>query len=342
MPIDKGDSVAPPAVPARPPGDPPIGLTPRLQVLAAAALFSTGGVAIKGVTLDAWQVASLRSGVAALALAVMLPAGWRALRRHRLTLGLVGVGLAYGATLLLFVLGNKLTTSANTIFLQSTAPLYVLLLAPWLLAEPVRRRDVAYMLALAVGLGLFFVGQRQPDALAPDPFTGNLLAVASGVTWALTLIGLRRVGRGGAASAGTPMADGAPAEPDAPPDLGAAAVLLGNAFAFAIALPFALADPAPLAAADAADWAVVAYLGAIQIGLAYVLLTRAFRRVGALEASLLLLVEPVLNPIWTWLALGEEPGRWALAGGAVILAATAAKAAFDARRATRCGGIIAP
>lgn len=331
MPIDKGDSTASPAGPARPPGDPPIGLAPRLQVLAAAALFSTGGVAIKGLPLDAWQVASLRSGVAALALAVMLPAGWRALRRHRLTLGLVGVGLAYGATLLLFVLGNKLTTSANTIFLQSTAPLYVLLLAPWLLAEPVRRRDVAYMLALAVGLGLFFVGQRQPDALAPDPFTGNLLAVASGVTWALTLIGLRHVGRGGAPSAPGAQADpGAPADADAP-DLGAAAVLLGNGFAFAIALPFALADPAPLAAAGAADWAVVAYLGAIQIGLAYVLLTRAFRRVGALEASLLLLVEPVLNPIWTWLALGEEPGRWALAGGAVILAATAAKAAVSSR-----------
>lgn len=330
MPIDKGESAAPPAPAPSPPAAAPAGLAPRLQVLAAAALFSTGGVAIKGLALDAWQVASLRSAVAALALAVMLPAGWRALRRHGLPLGLVGVGLAYGATLLLFVLGNKLTTAANTIFLQSTAPLYVLLLAPWLLGEPVRRRDVAYMLALAVGLGLFFVGQRQPDALAPDPFTGNLLAVASGVTWALTLIGLRRVGRGG----GAPVAaGGAP-----PPDLGAAAVLLGNAFAFTIALPFALADPAPLLAAGAADWAVVVYLGAIQIGLAYVLLTRAFRRVGALEASLLLLVEPVLNPIWTWLAHGEEPGRWALAGGAVIIAATAAKAAFDARRAA-AGGV---
>jgi drug/metabolite transporter (DMT)-like permease len=330
MPIDKGDFTAPPAAPPAP----PVGLAPRLQMLGAAALFSTGGVAIKGLELGAWQVASLRSGVAALALAFLLPAGWRALRRHGLPLGLIGVGLAYGATLLLFVLGNKLTTAANTIFLQSTAPLYVLLLAPWLLREPVRRRDLAYMLALAVGLGLFFVGGRQPDALAPDPFSGNLLAVASGVTWAATLLGLRRLGRTGGAA----------------PELGAAAVLLGNLFAFAIALPFALADPAPLARAGAADWAVVAYLGAIQIALAYVLLTRAIRRVEAIEASLLLLVEPVLNPLWTWLALGEEPGRWALAGGAVILAATAGKAAFDARRAkarrrlakARPGGIIAP
>jgi drug/metabolite transporter (DMT)-like permease len=311
-------------------------------VLAAAALFSTGGVAVKGLALDAWQVASLRSGVAALALAAMLPAGWRAMRRHGLPLGLVGVGLAYGATLLLFVLGNKLTTAANTIFLQSTAPLYVLLLAPWLLGEPVRRRDLAYMLTLAVGLGLFFVGQRQPDALAPDPFTGNLLAVGSGVTWALTLIGLRRLGRGSGADAGVgrgtarAVAGGEAGVPAPPaPDWSAAAVLLGNLFACAIGLPFALADTAGLARAGAADWAVIVYLGALQIGLAYVLLTRAFRRVEALEASLLLLIEPVLNPVWTWLVLGEEPGGWALAGGAVILAATAAKASFDARRARR-------
>lgn len=344
MPISRGTSTAGRSAPPAQ----PVGLAPRLQVLAAAALFSTGGVAIKGLELGAWHVAGLRSGVAALALAFMLPAGWRTLRRLGLPLGLVGVGLAYAGTLLLFVLCNKLTTAANTIFLQSTAPLYVLLLAPWLLGEPVRRRDIAYMLALALGLALFFVGQRQPDVLAPDPFAGNLLAVASGVTWALTLIGLRRLGRDGGAAAGAGRgtaravagrdagevpANAAPAAAaGAAPDLGAAAVLLGNVFAFAIALPFALADPAPLARASAADWAVIAYLGAIQIGLAYVLLTRAFRRVEALEASLLLLVEPVLNPIWTWLALGEEPGRWALAGGAVILAATAGKAFFDARR----------
>lgn len=328
MPTTSGTSAAPPR--GGSPSGPPVGLAPRLQVLAAAALFSTGGVAVKGLPLDGWQVASFRSGVAALALAAMLPAGWRALRRHGLPLGLAGVGLAYGATLVLFVLGNKLTTAANTIFLQSTAPLYVLLLAPWLLGEPVRRRDLLYMATLAVGLGLFFVGQRQPDALAPDPFAGNLLAVASGVTWALTLIGLRRLGRG----SGTAEVGGGTEPPGAPPpDGSAAAVLLGNLFAFAIGLPFALADPAPLARAGAGDWAVVVYLGAVQIGLAYVLLTRAFRRVEALEASLLLLIEPVLNPVWTWLVLGEEPGGWALAGGAVILAATAGKALFDARRA---------
>lgn len=289
---------------------------PRLEVLAAAVLFSTGGAAIKATALSSWQVASLRSGIAVLALLVLLPG---ARRPWRYGWGLLGVGAAYGATMVLFVLGNKLTTAANTIFLQSTAPLYVLALSPWLLAERAQRRDLAYMAALAGGLALFFIGHRQPDALAPDPVTGNLLAVASGVTWGLTLLGLRALGRrdGGA---------------------GAAAVLLGNLFAFAVCLPAALPLVIPgevsgaASAIGATDWAIVVYLGVFQIAVAYVFLTRAFRRVGALEASLLLLIEPVLNPLWAWLAHGEEPGRWALAGGAVILTATLVKSLFDARR----------
>ncbi len=290
-------------------------LAPRLEVLAAAVLFSTGGVAIKALTLTGWQVACLRSAIAAVALLVLLPGARRLL--HRLGWRMAGVGLAYGATLVLFVVGNKLTTAANTIFLQDTAPLYVLLLAPWLLGERTRRRDVLYMVALAGGLALFFVGRRVPDALAPDPFAGNLVAVAAGVTWGLTLLGLRALGRG---------ADG---------DTGAAAVLLGNLFACALALPAALAAPAGLAAARPLDVALLVFLGVFQVALAYVFLTRAFRRIGALEASLLLLVEPVLNPVWTWLVHGEEPGPWGLAGGAVILAATAGKTLYDVSVARR-------
>jgi len=233
---------------------------------------------------------------------------------------MLGVGAAYGATLVLFVLGNKLTTAANTIFLQSTAPLYVLALAPWWLGERARRRDLVYMVALALGLSLFFVGQRQPDVLAPDPLTGNLLAALSGVTWGLTLLGLRALGRRDDVDAG---------------GAGASAVVVGNLFAFAVCLPWAAPGVVSAGAISPRDWAIVAFLGIFQIGLAYVFLTRALRRVGALEASLLLLIEPVLNPVWAWLVHGEEPGRWALAGGAVILTATLAKSVIDARRAER-------
>jgi drug/metabolite transporter (DMT)-like permease len=218
------------------------------------------------------------------------------------------VGAAYAATLVLFVLANRLTTAANTIFLQSTAPLYLLLLGPWLLHEPVRRRDALTMAAVGTGLVLFFVGTEQPAATAPDPARGNILATLSGVCWALTLVGLRWMGRSAA-------------------DGGLNAVTIGNLIAFAACLPLAL----PLGPHAPADWGTIIYLGVVQIGLAYVLVTRALTALPVFEASLILLLEPALNPVITWLVHGETPGAWALAGGVIILTATTLKAWADTR-----------
>lgn len=276
----------------------------RMRVLAAAALFSSGGAAIKAASLTAWQVASFRSAVAAVALLLMMP---EARRRPRPAVLLVGV--AYAGTMVLFVLANKLTTAASTIFLQSTAPLYVLLLSPWLLKEKVRPADLVYMAVLGLGLGAFFVGLDPASATAPNPWLGNVLALLSGVFWALTVMGLRSLGRGGS-------------------DWSPAAALYGNVIAFLGCLPLAL----PVVESRPVDWAVIASLGVFQIALAYVFLIRGLGHVTALEASLLLLLEPVLNPIWAWLVHGERPGSWSLAGGAVILLATLAKSAWDARR----------
>jgi hypothetical protein len=139
-------------------------LKPRLLVLAAAALFSTGGAAIKSVSLTAWQVAALRSAVAIVALAVMLPNA-----RRRPGPPMVLVGVFYAATLILFVQATKMTTAADAIFLQDTAPLYVLLAAPFVLGERVVKADLWFMLALAVGLTFFFVGKESPIGTAPNP-----------------------------------------------------------------------------------------------------------------------------------------------------------------------------
>lgn len=292
----------------------------RLAILLTAVLFSTGGAAIKATTLTSWQVASFRSGVAALAVWLLLPAA-RRWPRPRVWL----VAVAYAGTMVFFVMGNKLTTAANTIFLQSTAPLYVLLLAPWLLAEPVRRRDVAFMAALAVGMGLFFVGVEAPRDTAPDPRAGDLLAAAAGVCWAFTVMGLRWLGRGDEDE--DRAAGGEAPTPRQLRAQGASAVVVGNVLACVALLPWAL----PVAQARVVDWGLIAFLGVFQIGVAYVLLTRALRRVAAFEASLLLLVEPVLNPVWAWWIHGEVPGPWALTGGALILGATAVKTWVDAR-----------
>src|SRR5262245_25654423 len=286
----------------------------RLLLLAGAVLLSTGGAAIKLCHLSAWQVASFRSGVAALTFPWLLPV----VRRH-FSVPALAAGTAYAATMVLFVLGNKLTTAANTIYLQSTAPLYILLLGPWLLQERVRRQDLVFALALAGGLALFFVGTEPPRATAPDPARGNLLAIVSGVFWALTLVGLRWLGRGRLS--------------DANDSLGA--VVAGNAIAFLFCLPWAL----PFSEPRLSDWVLITYLGVFQIGLAYVCLTAAIGQIPAFEASLLLLVEPVFNPIWAWLIQGERPGLWALLGGATILGATLLKSWLDFRRgaAARAG-----
>jgi DME family drug/metabolite transporter len=282
---------------------PPTPLADRLRVLAAAALFSSGGALIKAIHFTGWQVASFRSVVAAVALLLLLPEA-----RRRPSLKVLGVGVAYALTMIFFVLSNKLTTSASAIYLQSTAPLYVLLLSPWLLHEKIRSRDVAFMGALAVGLGLFFVGFDPVSVTAPNPPLGNVLALASGVTWALTIMGLRHLGRSGEA-------------------WGPAAAFWGNVFAALGCLPLAL----PVTNSQPTDWLLVALLGVFQIALAYVFLLRGLQNVGAFEASLLLLLEPVLNPVWAWMVHGERPGAWSMAGGAVILLSTVVKSWVDAR-----------
>ena len=281
----------------------------RLQIVAAAILFSTGGAAIKATSFDGLSggitVACFRSGIAAIAIALMLPRSrrnwsWRTLL----------VGATFAATLILFVAGNKLTTSANTIFLQSTAPLWIALTAPWVLGERVVRRDVLFMMVLAAGLALFFVDSPSAVATAPNPMLGNILSVISGVGWAGTVIGLRWLGR----TEGT--------------DSAAAATVAGNLIAFVICLPFALG---PATESVPGDWIWIVYLGVIQIGLAYVFITRAMPHLRALEVSLLLYVEPALNPIWSWMAHGETVGALSIVGGLIILGATAFRSLGEAR-----------
>jgi drug/metabolite transporter (DMT)-like permease len=279
----------------------------RLLVLSAAFLFSTGGAAIKATTLSAWQVAGFRSGIAAAALFLLVPA-WR---RGWGTRTFV-VGAFYAATLILYVTANKLTTAANSIFLQATAPFYVLLLAPRLLGEPMRRGDPLLAALLVLGVVLFFVRVDPAMATAPDPLRGNLVAAASAITWAFTLLGLRWLARsertGTAGSAGS-------------------AVIAGNLIAFLVCAPLAF----PMSRSVPLDWVVVVYLGLFQIGLAYVAMTRGLRRSPAFEASLLLLLEPVLNSVWAWLVHAERPGQASLLGCTLILIASLATV-FRARR----------
>lgn len=279
----------------------------RLMVLGAALLFSTGGAAIKATVLNGWQTAGLRSIVAAVALLALVPEarkGW--------TWRVWPVGLTYAATLVSYVLAIKLTTSANAIFLQSTAPAYLLFIGPVFLKERIHKRDIVFTLALVAGMTLFFTGVENPIATAPNPALGNIYAAISGAAYAFTLAGLRWL-------AHTPGNQGG----------ALATVAAGNALAFVISMPMAL----PIHSITGIDTAVLLYLGILQIGLAYLFLTRGMKQVQAFEASTLLLLEPVCNPIFTWFFHGERPATRALAGGGVILVSTFLKLWHERREA---------
>jgi drug/metabolite transporter (DMT)-like permease len=271
-------------------------LRSRLYILAAAVLWSTAGAAVKLSTLSAYQIASGRSLIAALVLWLAFPKGRKLPSRRAL-----GVAVAYAATVVLFIIANKLTTSANAIFLQDTAPLYVLLLSPLLLRERPSRSELTAAPIFLVGLSLFFL-----DQLAPGQLLGNVIALASGVAFALTILGLRAVS----------------AE-------GSVVLVWGNLLAGLSVLVPALSgpDPTPL------DIGTLVFLGVFQLGLAYTLFNLGIRETPAVEASLLILLEPVLNPVWTFVLTGERPGPWALTGGAIILLATVWRTVVGARSA---------
>lgn len=268
----------------------------RLAALGAAALFSTGGAAIKATTLTGWQVACFRSGIAAVTLLLLVPSA-----RRNWSWQVPLAGIAYATTLVTFVTANKLTTSANAIFLQCTGPLYLLLLSPLLLRERIHRGDLAVMALMSAGLGLVLFSGQPQWVTAPDPSRGNLIGIITGVAWAFTIVALRRLG-------GNRMDGGA----------AMAAVFMGNIIACLVTLPLAL----PVGPSTINDWFTITYLGIIQIGLAYLLLTYAVKQLSAMETSLLLLLEPALNPVWALVVHGERPTNPAILGGVLIFTAT--------------------
>ncbi|MBX5481401.1 MAG: EamA family transporter [Myxococcaceae bacterium] len=271
-------------------------LRSRLAILGAAILWSTAGAAIKLAQLSSWQIAGGRSLVACVTLALLFRAG-----RRRVSAKGLWVALAYAATVVLFVVATKLTTAANAIFLQDTAPLYVMVLSPLLLRERPSRGELVAAPIFLLGLALFFV-----DRLEAGQVLGKLIALASGVAFALCIVGLRATH-----AEGTPV------------------LVWGNGIAALIALgPAVAVSPA---VPNATDVGILLFLGVFQLGAAYALFQLGLRETPATEASLLILVEPVLNPIWTFLLTGERPGPWAVVGGAIILVATAWRTVAGAR-----------
>lgn len=267
----------------------------QLAVLATAIIWSSGGVAVKLADTSPMALTGWRCIFCALLFLVVY-------RKEKLLtfskdqwLG----ALAYAAMAFCFSAATKLTTAANAILLQYTAPVFVAILAGWLLNEKTQRKDWLTVLAVAVGVAVFFF-----DKASGGTLVGNMFGLLNGLTYALFIIYTRRQKEGNPAGS----------------------IFLGNIIAFAVSLP-ALIE-APLTVSGVAGGA---YMGLIYGGVAYVLYTSAIRRVSALTVVLIATVEPVLNPVWVFFTVGEVPGVNSILGGGIVIGAVLVRSLLTLR-----------
>lgn len=265
-----------------------------LFLLIAAVLWSTSGIFLKILNWQPIAVLGARSFFSGLVFLTYLRRIPRRFTRWQWVAAICSV-----LTQLLYITSIQMTTAANAIFLQYTAPLYILLLGYWFLREKPSRTDWVAMFIIFIGLGLFF-----GDSLSPGGFIGNVLAIISGVTMAMMTVALRA------------QKDGTPAE----------SFLLANLLGTLLGGFFVFRQPWTIA-----NWGTVAYLGIFQIGVAFVLYSQAIRVIPALEATLIGMLEPILNPVWVFFFIAERPGPMALVGALVVLVGVVISSIASAR-----------
>lgn len=255
-----------------------------LATIAAGIIWSTGGVFIKILPQDAYTILFFRSVYAAILFALLF--GKQSFRVNKISLI---SSLSYTGVLIFFVLATKLTTAANAIFLQYTAPAFVLLLEPWLLKTKLTKVNVLTVFSSFVGMALFFLG----DLSSPDNWMGIVFGLGSGICLTIFILAQRMNN----------------------PDFHSSGILYGNILVVLMTLPFISGVGLDVVN----NHLILLFLGFGQIGLGYVLFSYGQRYLTAIESSLIALLEPILNPIWVILWYGEVPGPWAIIGGSIIV-----------------------
>lgn len=256
-----------------------------LAVFLTAILWSSGGLFIKLISLDSMELSFFRCAIAAVVFALMF-------RKRILKLNSLALlnSFAYAAVLILFVIATKTTTAANAIFLQSTAPIYVLIFEPLLTKTKWERINIITIVVCFLGMILFFMGD-----LTPGDIKGNIAALLAGVAFAAFFLGMKKN----------------------EPQYGESSIFYGNVIVALICIPF-ITD---MNSISVQDFAMVSFLGIFQIAFAYALFSYGLKRIIAVEASIISMFEPVLNPIWVFIGYGEVPSFYAIIGGIIIMTA---------------------
>ncbi len=281
-------------------------ISPVFYVLVAVLLWSTGGLFIKLTTLNAFYVNFGRALMAAVTVGIFI-----AFRKQiKFDWFILFTSVFYAGTLTAFVYANKNTTAANAIFLQYTAPVYILVFAPFILKEKFRFTDLVTVVVCLFGMSLFFLeAPNAQNRLATNIFAGNIAGLVSGVCLGLYFIFLRH-----------------PRSLKFNPAL---SVFYGNILIVVFMLPLILSDPQT---PTANDILAVSFLGVFQIGIAYILFTYGVAKgVRSLDASIIGFVEPLLNPVWVYIFIKEVPSKWAMLGGIIIIIAVIAHTLFNAK-----------
>ncbi|MDP4219035.1 MAG: DMT family transporter [Bacteroidota bacterium] len=281
-----------------------------LFIVLAALFWSTGGLFIKSVSLDAFGISLWRSSLAAITLYILYrinffgkrsnPSAQNGLdpipsRKEWYSLRTVSTAMVYAALLILFVMATKLTTSANAIFLQYTAPIYVLFFDPIISRTKIKLADIIAVFITIAAMGLFFIGEFDTSSVL-----GNILALASGLCFAAYALLLKHEKTTEA--------------------MRWQSVIVGHVIIVIIMLFLFLTGNALAVPQNIGEAGKLLFLGIVQIGVAYAFFTKGIHHVRALDALLISMLEPVLNPVWVYLGIGETPGEYAIAGGAIILA----------------------
>lgn len=269
-----------------------------LAIVLTAFLWSIAGLFIKLVPWHPFAIAGLRSFIASLVILAFLG-------RPKLTFSLpqVGAAVANAATMLLFVAANKTTTAANAILLQYICPVFTAFLGMAILREKNRPEHWAAIVFVIGGMVILFSGQLGGGHLA-----GDLIALGSAVTFSFFFIFMRM------------QKDGSPLE----------SILLSHWITALTGLIVTLFLPLPKI--NMASIVAVMVLGIFQLGLAGVLFNYGIKRISAVNANLIAVIEPVFNPVWVFLAVGEAPSLNVILGGGIIVAAVTAASIISVRR----------
>ena len=260
-----------------------------LGVIAAAFMWSTGGLLIKLITLNAMQISFFRCLIAALVFAIIFRK-----KVFKANLFTFLNAAFYSLVLIFFVLATKTTTAANAIFLQSTAPIYVLIFEPLINKTKYEKVNIITIIVCFLGMLLFFTGK-----LSPGDLKGNIFALLAGVAFAAFFLGMRKNDH----------------------KYHFSSIFYGNIIVAIICIPYVYS----MQTMSFSNLWMVVFLGVFQIGLAYTFFSYGLKRILAIEASLLSLVEPVLNPVWVFIGYGEIPSLMAIIGGIIIIAAITAR-----------------